>query len=276
MKKAIGVVFILEFLTLVLASPSWATFYGDSEVGFQLIKSDRYGAAYFAPETYTPAKDWPLVVILYSDETEKGKVFCERWIPELRKRNAIGLFVSYLEPRESPFGSDKRILKLVQEMKRMFSVDESRVLLTAFGEAAHYAFYVGFSYPEYFSAVALAAGGAPGRFEPFLVYDRARAKRLPFLIVYGDQDAVIRKETFVPAHQQFHERGYRIEMEEFGGFEHRMYPQFQTKMMDWLGAVGVERDMSKEKSVSADRGVSSAFYGVPEFVSSMLRGVLKG
>ncbi len=257
----------------------FAEFYGNPKTGLQQIKSDRYGATCYVPENYTADKDWPLVVVMYSDEAEKGVKFNEKWLAELKKRNLIVLFVSYLAPREMPFASDERLLKLIRQTADMYRIDHKRVLLTAFGEAAHYAFYLGFYYPEYFSAVALVGGGAEGRYESFFSYGNSDAKSLPFLILYGDHDQTIQKQSFIPVHEKLHARGYLVELQELEGLGHKLEPQFETKIMDWFGGLPVkEKTLKPEDEIeesSAAKGIASGL-DVPKFVSNLVRGIFKG
>ena len=254
-----------------------AEFYGDVKTGFQEIKGDHYGASYYVPPAYSTEKDWPLVVILYSDETEKGARFNEKWLSELKKREVIALFVSYLAPREMPFASDERLLKHIRELAKMYRIDAGRILLTAFGEAAHYAFYAGFYYPNYFSAVALAGGGAEGRYEPFFEHGNTDAKKLPFLVLYGDQDKTIRKESFIPVHERLHRRGYQISLEELERFGHEFRPELAAKMMDWFGALPrTMREEERQSAATAGEETSLRPFNLPKYVGSLLRGVFKG
>ena len=242
-------------------------FYGDPKVGLQAVQSDRYGAFYYVPAGYTADKDWPLVVVIYSDEVEKGKVVIQKWVEEFKKHNVIGLFVSYLEPRESPFGSDARLLKHIRQIQNLYRVDPHRILLTAFGEAAHYTFYVGFRYPSYFSAVAMIAGGVEGRLNPFLKLGNEQGKSLPFLVVYGNQDEVIWKDSFIAAHKRFESRGYHFEMEEFQGLNHKLHPEFCEKVLNWFAGL--------PNVTPLEQPVAETPFGVPNYFSSLFRGIFK-
>ncbi len=249
-----------------------ATFYGDHEVGLQPMASDRYGASHYVPPDFTPNRDWPLVIVLYSDEGQKGAEFIKGWLPEIEKRHAIALFVSYLAPRNAPFSSDERILRLKTELMQKYPINRNQVLLTAYGEAAHYAFYLGAHYPKHFSSVALAAGGAVGQFESLFAYDRSGVEQVSFLILYGSHDQTIKKGAFIKSHEELVKRGYRIEMEEFEGVDHQFLPEFRIKILDWFQKLKVvERETAEQQS----QNISSISFGIPKFVFGMVRGIVK-
>lgn len=250
-------------------------FYGDPKTGYVEIE-DRYGASFYIPTDYTPEKDWPFVIVLFSDESEKGVQFRDAWLAELKKENVIGLFISYLEMREAPFASDERVLKRIREISRIYKIDSSKVLLTAFGEAAHYAFYLGFSYPEYFSAVGVAGGGAEGRFQTFFRYGHQDAKKIHFYVAYGSNDTTINKESFAASHSKLHMRGYQIEIEEFQGLTHKMHPEFRTKILDWFKQLPVEQAAVAEENADAEGSAAAQISKAPTYITGLIRGIFKG
>ncbi len=239
MKLRFGISVLLSFAIMIsfcaaFSRPTAATFYGEPGVGWQTLALDRYGVSYYVPTDYSPDVDWPLVVVIYSDEVEKGKRFVEKWLQEIKKRKVIGLFVSYLSPRELPYKSDRRILTIIRELKQRYSIDSDKVLLTAFGEAAHYAFYVGFEYPREFRAVGLIAGGAQGRYGQFLRRGNSRAKTVSFLVLFGKKDQNINRDVFVSAHEELTAKGYQVDLEEFEGLGRQSDPQLLEKILDWF------------------------------------------
>ena len=242
-------------------------FYGDPKLGLQVIESDRYGASYYVQSNYTSEKDWPLIVVLYSDEAQKGKIAIETWLSEIKKQNAIVLFVSYLEPRESPFASDARLLRLIRYVENIYRIDDHRVLITGFGEAAHYAFYAAFRYPTYFSAVALVAGSMEGRLSPFLKYGDEAGKLLRYVVVYGDQDKIVREDGLTAAKKGFEVRGYQVDLQELHGLDHKLYPEFCSKAMGWFNGL---------QPITPVAGKTEApSFAVSEFFSSLVRGIFK-
>lgn len=257
-------------LIFVLCLPShllFAEFYGDPALGLVDFTEDRYGASYYVPEGYDAKTDWPLAVVIYSDEAEKGNLFVKKWLAEAKKRKTIALFISYLNPREMPFGSDERTLKIVREIKRRYAVDSDKVLLTAFGDAAHYAYYLAFKYPEEFRAVGLIGGGAMGQYEPFFNFGHNKIKDVSFLIVYGGQDTAFDKAGFIETHKQMAAKGHPIEMEEFENLGHLAHPEQIAKIMDWFGSLSAAK--------SQDGAALQAGFGSINFISDLIRGVFK-
>ncbi len=233
MKRLLGLVFIICGLC-IFANRSFAEFYGDPVLGLVDFKEDRYGASFYVPENYDAKQDWPLAVVLYSDEAEKGKLFVDKWLAEAKKRKVIALFISYLNPQEMPFGSDERTLGIVEEIKRRYSIASDKILLSAFGEAAHYAYYLAFRYPDEFRMVGLIGGGAEGRYEPFLNYGHSKVKNVSFLILYGMKDPLIDGTNFTEKHKQLALRGQNIEIEAFENLDRKAYPEQIGKVMDWF------------------------------------------
>ena len=264
---------LTSFLVFSLVDRGHADFYGEHEIGLQPFASDRYGASYYVPADFTPEQDWPLVIVLYSDEAGKGAQFVKAWLSEIGKRHVIVLFVSYLAPRNVPFSSDERILRLKKELMEKYPINPNRIWLTAYGAAAHYAFYLGACYPEHFSAVALAAGGAQGRFEPFFVYHRKNIEKIAFLILYGSNDPSIQKNVFVNKHHALVKRGFQIEMEEYDQVGHQFLPEFRTKIMDWFQNFPLAT-RERIEEVEAEK-ISSISFGIPKFVFSVVRGIMK-
>lgn len=268
MKRLLGLAFLVCGLCL-FARLSHAEFYGDPALGLVDFQNDRYGASFYVPENYDAKLDWPLVVVLYSDEAEKGKFFVDKWLAEAKKRKVIALFISYLNPQEMPFGSDERTLGLIHEIKRRYSIVNDNILLTAFGEAAHYAYYLAFRYPSEFHAVGLIGGGAEGRYEPFLNSGHSRVKNVLFLILYGKQDVTINQVSFVETHRKLKALGHNIEMEEFENLDHKAYPEEISKIMDWYGG------LSAAAASQEPRSGARAGYGTMNVISNFIRGVFK-
>ena len=244
-----------------------ATFYGESETGLQPFASDRYGASYYVPETYDENQDWPLVVVLYSDEGEKGTVYVDKWLSEIKKHNVIALFVSYLNPREMPFSSDKRTTDLLHELKTMYHIDQSRVLLTAFGEAGHYAFYLASHYPEEFSAVATVAGGAEGRYASFLSTPKRDKNSVRYLVLYGTKDERIDQRRFVDAHRELVSRGFQVELEEYENLGHESRPELHARVMEWFESL-----QAPPKEMGAHEASTGTFDAVPKVVRPVVKG----
>ncbi|PIQ85625.1 MAG: hypothetical protein COV74_07965 [Candidatus Omnitrophica bacterium CG11_big_fil_rev_8_21_14_0_20_45_26] len=275
MQKIIRCFEFAIFVTLIIVSSlviepgqSQATFFGDVKTGFYDLKSDRYGVSYFIPKSYTADHEWPLVVVLYTDEGEKGSQSVEKWTAELTKRNEPGLFIAHLRPQDVPFSSDKRILKRIEEFKSIHRIDPKKVLLTGFGEAAHYAFYFALRYPETVSAAALMGGGADGPFAEFYKDAQNGAKKLPILVLYGDQDKTITKDSFIPLHEQLYQEGYRLELEEYEGLQHLIYPEFRKRALDWFSQLTVTQ--------AADQMAERPSMGALHTFVSIVRGVLQG
>ncbi len=213
---------------------AYSEFSSQPKLGFQTIESDRYGAFYYVPPDYTPEKEWPLVVVLVSDEGAKGKVAIETWLSEIKKQNVIALFITYLEPRDVPFVLDVRMLKRVREFESLFQVDRRRVLLTGFGSAAHYAFYLVVRYSDYFSAAALVAGTPEGFLNPYLMAGDENGKSKHYLIVAGDQDKTLNRERLSVVRYEFETNGYRLEMKELKGLGHQVQPEYSKEALNWF------------------------------------------
>ena len=268
------VIFLICTVTFFNFSPrGYSTFFGEPLTGYHSIKSDRYGASYFVPADYTPARDWPLVVVMYSDESQKGSEFVEKWLKRITERGVIALFISYLRPQEAPHGSDRRLLRHLNKIKSMYSIDDRHVLLTAYGEAAHYAFYLGHRYPDMFSAVGMEAGGAVGRYNSFLEQDQKNAKNVSFLILIGNQDETINQKPFLTDHQKLVAKGYNVTIESLEGFGHKPQGEFHDRILEWFG--GLAPKPVDQISESRSEELSHGLFGLPRTLIDRIRDFLK-
>ena len=267
MMKLLCLGFISSSFLVLSPSTASSDFYGSSKVGLQIVGSDRYGASYYVSKNYTSEKDWPLVVILYSDEAQKGDVAVETWLNEVKKHDVLALFVSYFEPKGSPFGSDTRLLKLIRYLNDLYKINQKKVLLVGFGDAAHYAFYAADRYSEYFSSVALIGGNIKGRFDSLIHNGNEDGKSISYLVTYGSQDQTVDPKLLNVSRQNLEKQGYHVTVEAFQGLEHKLHPEFCTKVLSWFDGVSA----SASSKPSENKSFSTSGY-----LSSLVRGVFKG
>jgi phospholipase/carboxylesterase len=121
---------------------------------------ERGGVALYVPESYDPARSWPLVVALHGG-MGLGRDFLWTWLREARGRGFLVLAPTSIGTTWSFNGPDHdapAILDAVERTCEQWNVARDRILLTGLSDGATYTLYLGLREDVPFTALAPVSG----------------------------------------------------------------------------------------------------------------------
>ncbi len=169
----------------------------------------------YVPEAYSALKPdrWPLLIAVHGrmasgrGEFQLWKQYADREGFVLVAPNFIGKF------NEFEGGSDRTLVKIVEEVSQDYRIDRDRVLLSGFSWGAEFAYRFAMSYPSLVSAAALLNPGtlpAPERAQP------GRRPRF-YIAVGGNEPSAAKAAGWAAALRQ---AGYQVELVVASGVGH--------------------------------------------------------
>ena len=204
------------------------------KTGILKLKEENLHSAYlFVPQTYNPARSYPVIISLCDDE-KKLEPEVQAW-SAIAERSGLIVLASFAFIREGsdPQPYDQRLLGLIPKLMVQYHIARNKIFLIAQGRLAHYASYAGITYPDKFSAVALLDGAWNGPYEKMMTFQNTPRKQVPFYVALkGAEDSF--KAQIASTAQKLQSKGYLIEIETLGEKEDFSSREFQKKALDWL------------------------------------------
>ncbi|MSR78132.1 MAG: hypothetical protein EXS63_07935 [Candidatus Omnitrophica bacterium] len=187
----------------------------------------------FLPLSFSPEKKYPLIVISYIYTGVKDidpSEMMDSWSRVAEERE-------YVVVLPIVGGIDEKIIEwyrdLLKDVKARYSINRSHVLLTGFGDGAHFAYYLGTTIPEEFSAVSPVAGTLKGSWERRIYFKKS--DRRPFLILSGAADSKVPSRAIQESAEKLKSQGYDVSYEELPGEGHTYSDTTVQKIADWFG-----------------------------------------
>jgi phospholipase/carboxylesterase len=121
---------------------------------------ERGGFHLYVPETYTPDRDWPLVVALHGG-SGNGRDFLWTWLREARSRGALLLAPTSRESTwalSHPADETPALAEMVEHVCSGWNVDRGRVLLTGLSDGATFSLLAGLAEAAPYTALAPVSG----------------------------------------------------------------------------------------------------------------------
>lgn len=237
MKRFKHTVFSLFFVLAVsflIQSSGLAAYPNSAEYqpGFHDIEFKNAHYLVFLPMNFDPERKHTLIVIsfMYNKVTEiEPQALMDAWTHLAEEREYVLIL-----PMVG--GIDDKIIEwyrdLLKEVKARYSINRSHILLTSFGEGADFAFYIGTTFPEEFSAVSPVSGSLKGTWGRKIHFKKR--DRLPFYIFSGQKDSKVSPDKVRDSAETLKQKGYEVTYEEVSGMGHE-YPEAVTqKIADWF------------------------------------------
>lgn len=205
------------------------------EVGvfhFRNPSGQRGGFWLYVPESYD-GQPWPLVVALHGG-SGTGEDFLWSWLTEARGRRFLLMAPTSLGPTWSLMGPDidaEALRIMVDHVKKRWSVDARRVLLTGLSDGATYTLIAGLRSDTHFTALApvsgvlhpMALANTPGG---------ARGRRI--YLVHGALDWMFPIAVARMAHDKLARAGADITFSEIADLSHT-YPRDENdRILTWF------------------------------------------
>ena len=236
-------VFILLLAGLTgLAQPAalFATFYGQVQTGLQFIQENKKNGYFlYLPSSFSHEKKWPLVLAFPEWGTD-SKTYAEQWGLEAEKRGYVVLCPNWWRSRgDVPDQGDKNVFKIADKVSRDYSIDNSKILVTGFGDGADYAFYLALRYPDRFAAAAPVGGGITQAYENVISYRKIEKSPIPFWLLNGKQDVALQdrqltSEGVKKSVEKLWSLGLKVDYKEIEGLGHEYRKNFNKTILDWF------------------------------------------
>jgi len=198
--------------------------------------------AFYVPERYDGASDWPLIVALHGGGGN-GREFLWTWLREARCRNHLLLAPSSQGSTWSLMGPDADaapVDRLIDWLGERWRIDRRRMLLTGLSDGATYALLRGLAADAPFSAIAAGAGV----FHPANLHNGnlARAKDKPIYLIHGALDWMFPVEIARQARELLTRAGAKLVYEELVDLSHAWPREENVRILDWYD--GLHEDVA--------------------------------
>lgn len=155
----------------------------------------------YVPSDYTPEKQWPLVITLHGTDVpayDTSRKQIDAWkklaedkgfivaAPELTSVQGVVPVIRSLW-YDDLAEDEQAILAVLDDLRRRYSIDDGRVMLTGFSSGGFPLFYTGLRNPQRFNCLASRSCNVDlSMLERVGVTDAAR--ELPILLIWGKDD----------------------------------------------------------------------------------------
>lgn len=221
--------------------PQVATFYSEIDDSEQ-----PYGL--YIPQKYNPAMKYPLVIMLHGATSNHRlalrRVFGKPNLPGQPDAEASRFFpewkdIDYIVATPYARGTmgyvgvpEEDVMRVLEECKSNFSIDENRVYLTGLSMGGGGTLYIGLIRPDLFAAIAPVCPAPPDE----ALELTGNALNLPVAIFQGGDDQVVKPEEVRKIRDQLLEAGASVEFREFPGVRHNVWVQAydQENIFHWF------------------------------------------
>ena len=228
---------LLPGAVAVSESPESPASEADTTVGIIHHRREAPLADYslYVPESYTPSRDWPLVICLHG-AGGRGDQFIWSWLRPAKSHGYMVLAPKSRDVTWSIFrpGLDAgSVESMLEEVCGEYAVDRSRVYLTGLSDGGTFTYLLGLSRSHLFAGIAPVAADFTAMMDDLL---RGRAGiHLPIHIVHGVHDHIFPVAQVRSGHALLERLGYNATYEELPDWGHS-YCSFVNErlVMPWF------------------------------------------
>lgn len=202
----------------------------------KVVEGDSRGMYYylFVPSQYDRAKSYPLIVALHWS-SGRGTDMLERWEKAAENKGYFVACPNSRNPQVWNLGKeDKDVLRMVDEIKSVYSIDPKRIFVTGFSAGATYAYYFGLVYPDTFAASAPIAGSLRFVIEAEKINVKNVERKIPFFIMHGDNDNIVNFEESQFARDYLEQSGFPVKLRKLGGEQHNFPADLSWVIINWF------------------------------------------
>jgi phospholipase/carboxylesterase len=194
----------------------------------------RGGFSLFVPESYTPDRDWPLIVALHGG-TGHGGDFIWSWLREARSRDHLLLAPTSRGSTWSFNGPDvdaDALGSMLAYVGEHWRVDAARMLLTGLSDGGTYTLLHGLAENAPFSHLAPLSGVM----HPMNLVNGnlERAARKPIYLVHGERDWMFPVDIAREAKRALSEAGAELVYREIADLSHAYAREENVKILEWM------------------------------------------
>ena len=197
-------------------------------------KQERGGFSLYVPETYDPARRYPLVFALHGGSGH-GRDFMWSWLRTARAMDfilvsptSVGSTWSLMEPDEDA----PNLARMLDHIQAHWSVDPDKVLLTGMSDGGTYTYVNGITGASAFTHLAPISSG----FHPLLLEfaEAERLQGLPLYLVHGAQDWMFPVDMARTAARALSGRGVELVYREIKDLSHTYPREENSQIARWF------------------------------------------
>lgn len=196
--------------------------------------NQRGGFSIYAPEDYTPARAWPLVMVLHGGRGH-GRSMLWTWVRDARSYGAIVAAPTSMGETWALSGFDNdtaNLARILDLVSARWNIDPARRLLAGVSDGGTFAYMSGLRAGSPFTHLSPAAAAYNPLVEEHLDMDRLQG--LPIFIVHGANDWMFPVESARIAAQRLGGGGARVRYEEAPDLGHGYPREINSLILDWL------------------------------------------
>lgn len=197
----------------------------------------------FIPPNYSEEEAMPLLVTLHgSGVDEQQTIFsAAQTYNHYRYRLKVGQMI-ILAPQGRGLSdwylgnSGLDVLECMEHVKRLYNIDESRIILDGFSMGGYGAWRLGLLHPDVFKAVVIRSGAVapPANLKGDNILDLIeQGKQNRLFIVHGDKDNAVPVENARKAVEKLKEKGVKHRYIELEGVAHGGYDKW-PEIFNWI------------------------------------------
>lgn len=195
---------------------------------------ERGGVSLYVPETYDPDAPAPLVVALHGGSGH-GSAFLWSWLREARSQGAIVAAPTSVGRTWALQGDDPdtpNLARLLSGIRRQWSIDERRLLLTGMSDGGTFAYVSGLEPGSPFTHLAPFAAA----FHPLMAAyaDPGRVRGLPIHITHGARDWMFEVDMARSAAAALRAAGADVVYRELDDLSHSYPRELNLAVLEWL------------------------------------------
>ena len=164
----------------------------------------------------------PVVVLLHGSG-RNGQVMIDAWKDLAAKEHFIAVAPDAYNSAGWAFRTDSPEFfhAVVEQVKAMHAVDETRIYLFGHSAGAVHALVLAVVDSRYYAAAAVHSGALPPGYEKLLFAQADR--RMPIAIWVGDRDPLFSVEAVEATKRQFEANGFQVKVSVIADHDHNYY-----------------------------------------------------
>ena len=182
--------------------------------------SPRADYSLYVPESYTPSREWPLIVCLHG-AYGRGDHFIWSWLRPAKSRRYMLLSPKSLDVTWSilqPERDTRSIEAMLDEVCGEYAVARGRVYLSGLSDGGTFTYLLGLGRPELFAGIAPVAADFTGMMDDMLRHKQGQ--NLPIHIVHGAEDHIFPVDQIRKGHGLLQRLGYNAQYTELPDWGH--------------------------------------------------------
>ena len=193
----------------------------------------------YVPESYSPSREWPLVVCLHG-AYGRADHHIWSWLRPAKTRGYMLLAPKSLDVTWSILQPERDIVsveEMLEDVCNEYAVDRARVYLTGLSDGGTFTYLLGLGRLDRFAGIAPVAGDFHGMLDDIL--RRKHGVELPIHIVHGALDHIFPVETVRSGYQLLARLGYNASYDELPNWGHSYCSYVNEQLvMPWFEELG--------------------------------------